>query len=129
MAQAWKLYVILSGLGTVTGCSATGTSADPQYIPPPANPSVLATLEAPTPAVSPKLPAVPSPQADDRPLPINLPTAMRLANVRAVDVAAAAERIQVAAAVLEHAAGALASHYCCGRGLLWPFRPNPGCVE
>jgi outer membrane protein TolC len=48
--------------------------------------------------------AVPAPTApDDQPLPINLPTALQLANVRAVDVAAAAERIQVAAAQLDQA--------------------------
>jgi outer membrane protein TolC len=34
-------------------------------------------------------------------LPINLPTALHLADVRAVDIAAAAERVQAAAAVLE----------------------------
>jgi outer membrane protein TolC len=45
----------------------------------------------------------PTPEAGDRPLPINLATALQLANVRAVDVAAAAERIRVAAAVLEQA--------------------------
>jgi outer membrane protein TolC len=39
----------------------------------------------------------------ERPLPINLPTALRLANVRAIDVAAAAERVRPAAAVLEQA--------------------------
>jgi outer membrane protein TolC len=50
--------------------------------------------------------ALPVPAAlppEERPLPINLPTALQLAEVRAVDVAAAAERIQVAAAVLEQA--------------------------
>lgn len=41
--------------------------------------------------------------ADGKPLPINLPTALRLANVQAVDIAAAAQRIQVAAAVLDQA--------------------------
>jgi outer membrane protein TolC len=45
----------------------------------------------------------PPPPAADRPLPINLPTALRLANAQAVDVAAAAERIAVAAAQLEQA--------------------------
>jgi outer membrane protein TolC len=39
----------------------------------------------------------------DRPMPINLPTALQLANVQAVDIAAAAQRIQVAAAALEQA--------------------------
>jgi outer membrane protein TolC len=37
------------------------------------------------------------------PLPIDLPTALRLANARAVDIAAAAERVQVATALLKQA--------------------------
>jgi outer membrane protein TolC len=48
------------------------------------------------------LPPPGSPESD-KPLPINLPTALRLANVQAVDIAAAAERIQVAAARLQQA--------------------------
>jgi outer membrane protein TolC len=66
------------------------------------------TLAPPTPLrLAPAAPAAPfTPPAvapEGRPLPINLPTALRLANVRAVDVAAAAERVRVAAAVLEQA--------------------------
>src|SRR4051812_5634739 len=38
-----------------------------------------------------------------RPLPINLPTALQLANVRPIDVALASERIRLAAAELERA--------------------------
>src|SRR5438132_2085952 len=45
----------------------------------------------------------PPPQAGLRPLPINLPTALQLANANAVDVAAAAERVRIAAAQLEQA--------------------------
>jgi outer membrane protein TolC len=45
----------------------------------------------------------PAPDACERPLPINLPTALQLANVQAVDIAAASERIHVAAALLEQA--------------------------
>jgi outer membrane protein TolC len=41
--------------------------------------------------------------APDRPLPINLPTALRLANVRPLDIALAAERIRVADAELRRA--------------------------
>jgi outer membrane protein TolC len=40
---------------------------------------------------------------DERTLPVNLATALQLANVRAVDIAVAAERVRVAAAVLEQA--------------------------
>jgi outer membrane protein TolC len=43
------------------------------------------------------------PPSDPRPLPINLPTALQLANANAIDVAAAAERTRVAAARLEQA--------------------------
>jgi outer membrane protein TolC len=46
---------------------------------------------------------VPAPAPGDRPLPINLPTALRLSGSRALDVALAATRIQVAAAELERA--------------------------
>jgi outer membrane protein TolC len=49
------------------------------------------------------LPAAPPADPCDRPLPINLPTALQLGNARAVDIAAAAERIRVAAAALEQA--------------------------
>jgi outer membrane protein TolC len=45
----------------------------------------------------------PLPDAGARPLPINLPTALRLANVNAVEVTAAAERVRIAAAQLEQA--------------------------
>jgi outer membrane protein TolC len=60
----------------------------------------------PLPRVSRPAPPIPfaAPAADcPNPLPINLPTALHLAHVRAVDIAAAAERIRVAAAVLEQA--------------------------
>src|SRR5205823_1532744 len=45
----------------------------------------------------------PAPAACDRPLPINLPTALQLANVRPIDIALASERIQAAVAQLERA--------------------------
>jgi len=48
-------------------------------------------------------PADPLPAPDLRPLPINLPTALQLANANALDVAAAAERVRIAAAQLEQA--------------------------
>jgi outer membrane protein TolC len=47
--------------------------------------------------------AAPPVAAGDRPLPINLPTALRLANVRPIDVAVAAQQIRLAAAQLEQA--------------------------
>jgi outer membrane protein TolC len=61
--------------------------------------------------VTPAVPAAPSPvefhaPAPDpglRPLPINLPTALRLAGANAIDIAAAGERVRIAAAQLEQA--------------------------
>jgi outer membrane protein TolC len=51
--------------------------------------------------VSATQPAGPAPV--DRPLPINLPAAFQLGGVNAVDIAAAAERIRIAAAALQQA--------------------------
>jgi outer membrane protein TolC len=45
----------------------------------------------------------PGPEACDRPLPINLPTALQLAGARPLDVGLAAERIEAAAADLRRA--------------------------
>jgi outer membrane protein TolC len=99
MGQARKLCnILLGGLLTVTGCYATGTFGEQKVMPPPMVPAVTPVL-----AVAPDLPAVPASLPNDRPLPINLPTALQLANVQAVDIAAAAERIRVAAAALEQA--------------------------
>src|SRR5205807_9044951 len=43
------------------------------------------------------------PTASDKPLPINLPTALRLAGVQPIDIGLASERIRLAAAQLERA--------------------------
>jgi outer membrane protein TolC len=62
----------------------------------------LAPLQIP--ACTPPVPFTPpAPSAYDRPLPINLPTALRLAGARPLDIAAAAARIRVAAAELQRA--------------------------
>src|SRR5437016_2355091 len=56
--------------------------------------------------VTPEAPAglsVPAPLVHDQPFPINLPTALQLAGVRPLDIAAASARIQVAAAERERA--------------------------
>jgi outer membrane protein TolC len=53
--------------------------------------------------VATSLPPVPADAPDGQPLPINLPTALQLANARAVDIAAATERVRVAAALLQQA--------------------------
>src|SRR5579884_2363718 len=52
---------------------------------------------------APALPPVPAAAPESKPLPINLPAALKLADVRATAVAAAAERVRVAEALLEQA--------------------------
>jgi outer membrane protein TolC len=47
--------------------------------------------------------AAPTPAPCDRPLPINLPTALQLANVRPIDVAVASQRIELALGQLAQA--------------------------
>jgi outer membrane protein TolC len=47
--------------------------------------------------------APPEPAPADKPLPINLPTAMQLAGVRPIDIGLASERLRLAAAQLERA--------------------------
>jgi outer membrane protein TolC len=64
---------------------------------------------APTPLDSPTLDprlapiAPPAPAPGDRPLPINLPTALQLSGARPIDVALASERVEVAAAQVDRA--------------------------
>ena len=57
-----------------------------------------ASGESPPVAIQP-----PAPAPSDKPLPINLPTALQLGNIRAIDVQVAAERIRLAAAELARA--------------------------
>jgi outer membrane protein TolC len=103
MGQVRKLsFLLLGGLLTATGCYTTDCG-DRDLAPLSLAPAPLAPPAAPAPAATPELPGVPPPQPDDRPLPINLPTALKLANARNQDIAAAAQRIQVAAALLEQA--------------------------
>src|SRR5690242_258622 len=66
-------------------------------------PGLAQDAPAPMPASAPPPPGVHSapPVSDtDKPLPINLPTALQLVNARALDVAIASERIRVSAAQL-----------------------------
>ncbi len=116
MGQPRKLSVVLLGsLLTLTGCYATIPLGEQEAVQHPTAPAALspqAGLTLPvnlapqgntiTPVTA-ELPANPASQPDDRLLPINLPSALQLANVRAVDVAAAAAQIKVAAAALEQA--------------------------
>mgnify|MGYP001041851234 FL=1 len=70
----------------------------------------LAQDGPPPPAAAGTLPApalrgaqLPAASPGDRPLPINLPAALQLANVRAIDIALAGERVGMASAQLERA--------------------------
>jgi outer membrane protein TolC len=111
MRKARKLCAVAcGGWLAVTGCV---TTEDYQGKPPAPMPAPVASAVSagqvttapvrPDLPAAPGLPVLPSVEAQDRPLPINLPTALQLADARATDIAAAAERIQIAAAVLEQA--------------------------
>jgi outer membrane protein TolC len=72
----------------------------------------FAFAQEPTPAPRPLQPtecpppvpiAAPAPAPCDKPLPINLPTALQLANVRPIDIALASERIRLSVAQLDRA--------------------------
>jgi outer membrane protein TolC len=103
MAATRMLSVFLLGaLAAVPGCGTAGVFGDPRLCVP--VDAAIAFTVPPAPAIAdPNAPTLPAPIADHRPLPINLPVALTLGDVRAVDVAAAAERIRAAAAVLEQA--------------------------
>jgi hypothetical protein len=58
----------------------------------------LAAALAGVAAAEPPLPHRPAPVPDAKPLPINLPTALRLAGVNPLDIAVATERLNAAAA-------------------------------
>src|SRR5437763_8877057 len=109
----WRALLLLGALGLVgPGVMASAACAQEQL----PRPLLLAAPAAPAqefvapplrvqvvpdpPTIPPAAPAVPP---CDKPLPINLPTALRLANVRPIDVAVAAQQIRLAAAQLEQA--------------------------
>jgi outer membrane protein TolC len=106
----WRALLLLAALGVVwPGPGAGAQEPPPRPTPletPPAAPSGAGEFIAPPlrvqvladePAAAPAVPAC------DKPLPINLPTALQLANVRPIDVAIASRQIQLAAAQLEQA--------------------------
>ncbi len=95
-AGGWR-NPVLWGAACLGWTVVLGSAACAQaQLPPPARLGV--------PSGTPAAPvAPPALSSCDRPYPINLLTALRLAHARSVDIAAAAERIRVAAAVLEQA--------------------------
>jgi len=95
----WRRLAILASLSAL-GIALGGMGqhlAFAQEQPPAPHPLQLPDCPPPVPLAS------PASMAGDKPLPINLPTALQLANVRPLDIALASERIRVAAAQLERA--------------------------
>ena len=112
MRKARKLCALAcGGWLAAAGCAAldafdgeesagpAAAAAPAPSVPPPPGP----VLPAPVAAASASAPNLPAAEPENTPLPINLPTALKLADARATDIAAAAEQIRVAAAVLEQA--------------------------
>jgi len=103
MDQTRKICIVfLIGLLASTGCSTPGAPSGQEVIQAPSVPAPPAPPLAPI-AANNVFPAVPLATIEDRPLPINLATALQLANVQSADIAAAAARIQIASARLEQA--------------------------
>ncbi len=91
MRRAWQQCLLSLALATTLAgvLPAQETAPPPRTLPP--EPAPPAPFQAPAP--DPCL----------RPLPINLPTALKLAGARDIDIAAAAARLQVAVAQLQQA--------------------------
>ena len=94
----WRLTTLafLSALGIVF-CGTGQPLAFAQEQAPAPDPLQAPVYPSPVPFTS------PLPGASDKPLPINLPTALQLANVRPIDIALASERIRLAVAQLDRA--------------------------
>src|SRR6516165_10475997 len=92
----WSTVGLVVLLGSAAGGYAVPRASGQEMAPAPT------PLQAPA-ALSPVPTTLPAPAGCDRPLPINLATALHLANVRALDVAIASERVRLAAAQLERA--------------------------
>jgi outer membrane protein TolC len=92
---------LLTALLLSSGCVTT-------QAPPAAPPALLPapTLSDSTPSQAPLALKPPQPTGTDRPMPINLATALRLANARPLDIAVAQERVAAATAQLDRARAA-----------------------
>jgi len=89
----WIALGMLGALGMVFTNRGPGTSLAQEPAP---SPSLRSVSDS-----APPVPYAPPALAPgDRPLPINLPTALQLAGVRPLDIAVASQRLQVAAAQL-----------------------------
>jgi outer membrane protein TolC len=92
----WRARTLLAGLGMALAFT-TMKHLSAQELATPLQSEQIATGKPPV-AIEP-----PSPAPTDRPLPINLPTALQLSSNRPIDIAVASERIQVAVAQLRQA--------------------------
>ncbi len=104
MGRVRKLGIVLvGGLLPVIGCRELRTSDGPRIAPLPALPVALVPAADPPSAIAANLPAIPMAVPDEKPLPINLPTALRLAGANPLDISLAGERLQAADAQLKRA--------------------------
>jgi outer membrane protein TolC len=87
--RTWLVLALLGAQAVYALQTGQPASAQEQMPPPRSEPESQLPLPAPGPS--------------DKPLPINLPTALQLANVRPLDIAVASERIRLAVATLERA--------------------------
>lgn len=109
--RIFALGAAAAGLGSATGCLSAPAILDPDPMPtvvraqePPKPASAIAPPPASLtagrgPLPDPTPPAAPS----DTPLPVNLATALQLANARPLDVQIAGRQVEVAAAVYDRA--------------------------
>jgi outer membrane protein TolC len=88
--------LLVGGLSPIVGCRAMHTPDGPRFAPLPALPVALSSSDQAPSAVMSELPPAPAGLPDERPLPINLPTALRLAGANPLDIILACERLRAA---------------------------------
>ena len=102
MRREHRLGLAALAILSAVGITAVAAGQDAEEVP--ALPRRLDAVTFGTPVAAPgPVPAGANLNAADRVLPVDLPTALRLAGVRPLDIALAAERVQVAAAQLDRA--------------------------
>ncbi len=103
VAACKRLMLLLTVMAALAGCNSVAMLHPGEAALLPPAPPPLARATPPPVTDDAILPTAAASPPDDRPLPINLPAALKLGDVRAIDVVAAAERIAVAAAQLDQA--------------------------
>jgi outer membrane protein TolC len=87
----------------VMGCRATRSGDGPRIVPLPVLPVALSPSADAASAIASNLPAIPTTVPDERPLPINLPTALQLSGANPLDIVLASQRLRAADAQLQRA--------------------------